>query len=224
MKLIRSKNDDFKKVSYSQTGEDLIIRFIFDILGVPHPSFLDIGAHHPRYLNNTAVFYDAGSRGVNVEPDPELFKQFPRERPKDNNLNIGISDKEGVADFYIMSEPTLNTFSKNEAEKYQKDGYAIDRVIKVNTKSINTVLHNTLRLAPDFMNLDAEGINLDILKTMDFKKFEPKVICVETISFSRTGRGVKDQELINYIIDKGYMIYADTYINSIFIKERLWRK
>jgi hypothetical protein len=60
----------FEKKSFSQSGEDLIIDFIFNALGISRPSYIDIGAHHPYYLNNTAIFYLRGARGINIEPDP----------------------------------------------------------------------------------------------------------------------------------------------------------
>ncbi|MFM6249337.1 MAG: hypothetical protein ACKPEQ_09345, partial [Dolichospermum sp.] len=63
-------NKDSKHISYSQCGEDLIINFIFNNLGIINPSYLDIGAHHPTYLSNTYSFYRKGCQGVCVEPDP----------------------------------------------------------------------------------------------------------------------------------------------------------
>ena len=70
----------YAKKSYSQCGEDLIVRYIFDVLRIEHPSYLDIGAHHPFFLNNTALLYEEGSRGVNVEADPQLIHSFYKER------------------------------------------------------------------------------------------------------------------------------------------------
>jgi hypothetical protein len=66
-------NSKFEKKSFSQTGEDLIVEFIFNDIGVDYPSYIDIGAHHPYYLNNTQIFYLKGCRGINIEPDPSLF-------------------------------------------------------------------------------------------------------------------------------------------------------
>jgi hypothetical protein len=94
-----------KKSSYSQSGEDLIISFIFDTLRIKKPSYIDIGAHHPYFISNTALLYENGSRGINIEPDPVLFKKINKVRKKDINLNFGIGEKESVMDFYIMHPP-----------------------------------------------------------------------------------------------------------------------
>src|SRR5688572_17355247 len=97
-KIINNSSDEseYRKISYSQSGEDLIIKYIFDNLGISQPSYFDIGAHHPFFLSNTALFYSLGCRGINVEPDPSLFTPFKDKRKEDINLNIGISSSEGT--------------------------------------------------------------------------------------------------------------------------------
>ncbi len=60
------------QVTYSQFGEDLIVRYLFDSLGIARPTYLDIGANHPKFSGNTFGFYKRGSRGVLVEPNPRL--------------------------------------------------------------------------------------------------------------------------------------------------------
>lgn len=226
-KYFRSKehnNDPWAKKSYSQSGEDLIVKFIFDNIGIKKPSYIDIGAHHPFYLSNTALFYSLGSRGINIEPDPVLFNEFLNHRKQDINLNYGISEKEGNQDFFLINEPALNTFSKSEAENYIKEGqYFIKETVKVKVFEIQQVISKYSNgKFPDFLSLDAEGIDELVLKSIDYNKSSPLVICVETITFSTSGNGVKNQELINYIESKDYLLYADTNINSIFVKKEMW--
>lgn len=122
LSLVRQKENRYRKNSYSQSGEDLIVRYIFTQLGIAKPSYIDIGAHYPYYLSTTALFYEAGSKEINIEPDPVLYKAFIQNRSKDVNLNVGISDTISVLDFYIINNPVLNTFSKQEAENYYKEG------------------------------------------------------------------------------------------------------
>jgi hypothetical protein len=92
--------------TYSQCGEDVIATTVFDMLGIAHPNYLDIGAHHPHFLSNTYLFYRDGSSGVNVEPDPQLHDKFISTRPRDMNLNIGVRPRPGQLDLYIMSPRT----------------------------------------------------------------------------------------------------------------------
>ena len=221
-----STENQYKKLSYSQCGEDLIMKHIFDGLGIKTPSFIDIGAHHPYYMNNTALFVENGSRGINIEPDPVLFSQFPLHRKSDINLNIGISDKEDVQDFYIISTPTLNTFSKETAEEYERDGrHRIIAKKKIKTNSIsNIITQYSYGKFPDLLSLDAEGVDELIIHSIDFEQNCPTVICIETITFSESGNGQKNQEIINFIESKGYLYYADTNINSIFVLKNKWSK
>jgi len=77
------KVPNFRKLwtkSYSQCGEDLIVNYVFGALNIKKPSYIDVGAYHPQHLSNTALLYERGSRGVNIEPDPKLFRYFLRRR------------------------------------------------------------------------------------------------------------------------------------------------
>lgn len=214
----------FVKRSYSQSGEDLIMKFIFDTIGINKPSYIDIGAHHPFHINNTAIFYKLGSRGINIEPNPESIKLFKKSRQKDINLNIGIGLKEGNLDYYKLSASSLNTFSKEAAEEYQKEnGYKIigKEKIKISTlKNIIEIYHNGI--FPDFLSLDVEGMDDEILHSINYKSNYPIVICVETISFSEKGKGIKNDNIISFLEQQGYIVYADTYINTIFVKKNKW--
>ena len=77
---------------------------------------------------------------------------------------------------------------------------------------------------PDFLNVDAEGVDELIIKSIDFKKKSPIVICIETLSFSDSRNGKKNYELIRFIESCNYTLYADTNINCIFVKKEYWNK
>lgn len=222
--LTPTRKPPYYKVSYSQAGEDILIDYIFKARKIANPSYLDIGAHHPKMFSNTALFYSRGSRGINIEPDPILFQAFEKDRKKDINLNIGIANQASVLDFYQFNAATLNTFSKEEAERMQvEEGIELQNVIKIPVDTLNNVLKkNYGGKIPDFISLDVEGLDLAILKSIDFNQHRPKVICVETISYSTVGRGVKSNEIIDFVCSKGYINYADTNINTIFVREDFW--
>lgn len=225
-RVLNSVDDKYKKISFSQCGEDLIVKFIFDCLGIDHPTYIDIGAHHPYYISNTALFYKNGCRGINVEPDPTLFKEFLKYRKEDKNLNIGISNINSELDFYIISSPALNTFSKEEASKYAQEGnYTIKSIEKIKVKTLKNVLDDCSNgVFPQYLSIDAEGVDDIIIKEIDFENNYPIVICIETISFSTSGKGIKNRELIEYIENKGYLLYADTHINTILVRNESWFK
>ncbi|MEO8068475.1 MAG: glycosyltransferase [Flavobacteriales bacterium] len=228
-KRVRGRGVKDHQISYAQCGEDLIIAHVFRALGIDRPFFMDIGAHHPKYLNNTYFFYKQGATGVNIEPDPHLIKSFDSVRPKDTNLNFGVTDEPGerVADLHIFNTPTLNTFSKEEAAHVAATDprQRVVSVEKIRIRNVNEVLadHASKRRI-DLLSMDVEGLDEKLIMVWDFSRYKPLVICLETISYSATGRGVKNEAVIRHIADQGYLLYADTNVNSIFVLESEWRR
>lgn len=187
--------------------------------------YLDIGAHHPFHLSNTALFYEKGFNGVCIEPDPILFKKIQKYRKRDICLNIGVGleEREIEADFFIMSSRTLNTFSREQAIEYEAYGnQKIEEVRKISLQHINCILKQFSR-KPNFVSLDVEGMDYKILKTFDFKRYRPEVFCLETLTYTEDQTERKITEIIDLMDYNGYMVYADTYINTIFVDELVWK-
>ena len=225
LRSLRSAAGQDCRRSWAQCGEDLIAAFALGSLGIRAPSYLDIGAHHPTYLNNTYAFYLAGARGVNVEADPTLIAAFRKQRPGDVTLNIGIGPQPGTMDLYVMSVPSLNTFSAAEAQRYaSRHGVKIERVIPVEVKRFDEVVDRHLGKAPDFVSLDVEGWDLPILRSIDFDRYRPHLLCVETITYSTTGQGQHVEEIDELLTGSGYLKYADTHINTLYVSEASWRR
>ena len=224
LQRLRRRLGDSGRSSYSQCGEDMIARFVFDALKIARPSYVDIGAHHPTYLNNTFAFYEAGSQGVNIEPDPDLFARFPAERPRDTNLNIGIGDRAGELEFYVMSARTLNTFSADDAKAAASGGRArIERTLTLPVRPVAEVMATQFpQAAPDFLSLDVEGLDLAILRAWDFGRWRPRVACVETIRYDGGRHAGQTTEIAELLADHGYFVYADTHINKIFVDKAVW--
>ncbi len=203
--------------SYSQYGEDNIILLMIGLYKIQNPMYMDIGAHHPFRLSNTALLYKQGIRGTNIEPDPLLFKAFVKERKYDQNLNIGIHENEGEVIFYQFEKSEFNTFSKSAADQIEKNGIRMTGEIQVKVYTYNHVVEKYLAGAtPDILFCDAEGLDDIIIKSIDYKRFGPKIICVETYTY---GIGSKDNDIINFLVSKDYSIHADTFVNTIFIKK-----
>ena len=154
-----------KKTSYSQCGEDLLVQYIFNLRNISNPSYLDVGANDPFYLSNTALFYEQGCRGINIEANPALIRSFIKARPEDVNLNIGIGQKETIMDFYVMNDPTLSSFSAKECEKYIETGkYHIISTLKIKISTIQKILEEFNNgIFPDFLFLMfSSNISLEV--------------------------------------------------------------
>jgi FkbM family methyltransferase len=211
------------KTSYAQCGEDLILQQLFSALGIRTVIYLDVGAHHPTYLSNTYLFYESGGHGVCVEPDPVLFKEFAKKRPNDINVNCGVGTAQGLAEFFVMSENTLNTFSKAEAERYESYGkHRIEEVISVELRTIGDIVETHFVKRPNLVSLDVEGMDYQILQSLDFRTFRPEVLCLETLTYTENKTERKLTEIISLMQANGYIVYADTYINTIFVDAAAW--
>ncbi len=214
-------------VSYSQCGEDLLVSRAFRSLGIPKPTYLDVGAYHPILLSNTYLFYRRGCCGTCVEPDPLLFAKIQRLRRRDTCLNVGVgTGNETHADLYIMSARILNTFSKEEAERCQSYGnHKIEQVIKIPLLNINNMIRKCFPLScPNYVSLDVEGWDFAILQSLDFSLFRPQVFCVETITYTEDNSERKMTEIMDFMGDNEYFTYADTYINTVFLDRVAWQK
>jgi FkbM family methyltransferase len=221
-KFKRTFTDIYKRETYSQMGEDLIIASIFDSIKIDNPTWMDIGAHDPSHRNNTYLLYKKGCRGINIEPNPKLYNELVRKRPKDINLNLGISKYDGTMNYFELDQDILNTFDEEEANRCVGLGHKIIRETPVTVKTIDTVLKQLQIEFPTLLSLDCEGLEEVILQSHDFTTTYPQVICLETVQFGKyISPDRKKMDLINYVISMDYLLFADTYINSIFIHNSL---
>jgi FkbM family methyltransferase len=212
--------------TYSQAGEDAVLSFLFADKKINKVSYLDIGTSKPDICNNTFLFYIKGNRGVCVEADKTLVPYIQKLRPHDKVINAGVavSDK-AEADFYIFDISSISTFDKDEAERRQGHGtYKIKEVVTVPLTSINNIIKQNFETFPDFLSIDIEGLDLEVLKSLDFDKFPIPVICVETCTYSENHVRPKDHSIAELVTSKGYEIYADTYINTIFVNKNWFYK
>jgi len=209
--------------SYSQCGEDLIIRFLLNSIGIERPTYIDLGAHHPTYLSNTKLLYLCGCRGINVEANPALITSFRRHRRRDLNLNVGIVAEEHdgeTVDFYVMNVPAMSTFSLDEVRRLEAEtAIRLAKTIPIAVRGVSSVLKQYCDSRfPDLLTVDIEGTDALVVPAIARApvSLRPSVICIETLTYSESGTATKRSDLIEAIVKSGYDVYADTYINTIF--------
>jgi len=197
--------------SYSQNGEDLVID---KLLGVKEKGFyVDIGAYDPTRFSNTKRFYLRGWSGINVEPNKNRFENFAKHRTRDINLNVGIGMVSGYIKFYEMFPNTLSTFSAESVKNYQKQGFRLISETKVKVLSLRHILKKYAEDKEiDFLSVDTEGFDLEVLKSNDWKSYRPKVICIE----SSVPGSSNLEEGGKFLLKIDYRKVLDNGINSIF--------
>ncbi|HNW90496.1 MAG TPA: FkbM family methyltransferase [Bacteroidales bacterium] len=207
--------------TYSQAGEDAVLTFLFADKKKLSLTYLDIGTNEPDTCNNTYLFYTRGNRGVCVEADKTLIPKIKNIRPEDKVIHAGVSVSEmKEADFYIFDIKGISTFDKGEAERRIAGGtYKITRVDRVPLMTINQLIKENFDTYPDLLSIDIEGLDLDVLKSLDFEKYPIPVICAETCAYGENHIRPKDKSIESFLVAEGYEIYADTYINTIFVNK-----
>jgi FkbM family methyltransferase len=201
--------------SFSQNGEDVIIH---KMLGNKKKGFyVDVGANDPLRFNNTMYFYVRGWKGINIEPDFNCFKKIEKERPRDINLNLGIGSSDSKLILYRFKTNTLSTFSKEEAKKFQKQGYKLIDSQKVKIKKLSEILKKYLkRNKIDFMTIDTEGYDKKVLLSNDWSKYRPRVICIESVKHLIKKLG-KDTGLESFLVKAGYKKQFDNGLNCFYV-------
>ncbi len=187
--------------------------------------YVDIGAHHPMRFSNTYFFYKQTWNGINIDAKPGSMALFKKIRPRDINLEFAISDKKEVLNYYIFNEPALNTFSKELAEeRHGKDGYFIKSIVKIETVTLTEVLDRYLPVNQkiDFLSIYVEGLDYQVLKSIDFDKYKPKVILIEMLSSCL--ENVLNNEIVSFLKSKNYILFAKTFHTVVFIKHDIYYK
>ncbi len=164
-------------ISYAQNCEDVLLNRLFP---ADHRGFyVDVGASHPTTGSVTAHFYDQGWRGINIEPSCS-FEHLVHARPRDVNLQLAISDQPGSATFHEFPEaPGLSSFSSELADvAVAKFGFRCVRR-PVAKATLAQVCREHVKGQIDFMTIDVEGHEREVLAGADFRQFRPRVVVVE---------------------------------------------
>lgn len=209
--------DVYSIKSYSQEGEDMILRRFFDDksrIGF----YVDVGAHHPKRFSNTYYFYKLGWNGINIEPNPDVKDLFSRLRGRDINLHYGVSSDEGSMKYFIFDEPALNSFDhKLVGSRLETTSYKVISTKDIIVKRLDSILNEHMpNRKIDFMTVDVEGLDLDVLKSNDWNRFRPTIVIIESL-----GTSVQDAlktEAAVFMNSNGYELCAKTY-NSLIFKE-----
>ena len=209
------KNNFFiKKKTYSMDGEDL---FIDNFFKNKRGLYVDVGAYHPLELSNTYLLHKRKWEGINIDINSLSIEYFNFLRPNDINLNLGVTKKNSTKTIYFQKKKSpLNTLNLTHAKKIFSNKF---KKKKIKTKTLTTILDKTRFKGKeiDFLNIDTEGNDLEVLQSLDFKKYIPKLICVELIDhFNPDQKKIKKHKIYKFLINKKYKLVWSGYFSHIF--------
>jgi FkbM family methyltransferase len=209
--------DKFVNLSFSQEGEDLILARYFE--NKAKGFFIDIGAHHPKKYSNTYKFYKTGWRGINVDAMPGSMEVFKAIRPDDINLEVPVSDVNTTLTYFIFNETALNTLDPDEAKlKNEIDGYNIVREVELETVRLEELLSKYLPnniTQIDFLTVDVEGLDLQVLKSNDWIKYRPELVLVEELRADLETVMLKSP-VFAYMKEQEYSLICRSYNTSFY--------
>ena len=208
----------FPKKSYSIFGEDLFIQNYFK--NKPKGFYVDVGCYHPLQGNNTHLLYKKGWSGINFDINHYSIKLFNFLRKRDLNIHSGISRKKSKLTMYYRKEINmLNTLDEKIAKVHFRNGYK-KKNIQVNT--LNLFLSKKLKKLNkiDFINIDVEGYELDVLKSLNFTTYKPQLICIEIHNIKKmydtNYKYLESNDVYNYLINKKYKVIWKNKYSFIF--------
>lgn len=206
---------------YSQSGEDIILASIFRQKA--RGFYVDVGAHHPTRYSNTRLLYKKGWRGINIDANPYSIELFRRQRPKDINLASGVAENSGEITYWAFSDPAVNTFSGDEAQRWLgKPWIKLLGKEKVRVAPLKEILrrHLPAGMGIDLLNVDTEGLDLQVLRSNDWILYSPDVVVVEDAEFSPDYP--QKSAIYRFLRNRRYKLYAFTAISLIFVRENYY--
>lgn len=197
-----------KKNTYADCGEDL---FIFKQFKKKRGFYVDVGCHHPTKLNNCHLLYEKGWRGINIDLNKISIQLFDFVRKEDVNINSAVSLKrKKIKFFYDKLLSPYNSLNKHKDLKFSK---------LINSNRLTNIIEKTRfkNRKIDFLSIDVEGKELEVLKSLDFKIYKPKFICVEIWGLTKNIKFDLSKNLAyKFLIKKNYKIVFNKKENYIF--------
>lgn len=206
--------DRYAVKSYSQEGEDMVLRRIFE--KVDTGFYVDVGAHHPQRFSNTYFFYKKGWSGINIDAMPGCMNLFNFIRPRDINLEVAVSKERKEMTYYLFNEPALNTFDEKLASERTNDTYHVVKKQKIFTKTLKEILSDNLSYNNkiSFLTIDVEGLDLEVVQSNDWDIYRPEYVLVE--AYGANFSELQSSELYKFMINQKYDFFGKTILTIIF--------
>ena len=224
--FLNQKIRSIKKIkkSYSSNSVDLIINELFK--NKQKGIYIDVGCNHPFIGNNTYKLFKKGWSGINIDLDYTFIDSFNFYRPDDYNLQIGVSDKNGEQEMYYHHERSaINTLDVKRSSK---------SILKKNIKTLtlNNIIENSKfkNRQIDYVSIDVEGYELNVLKGFDLNKYKPKALSIEYIDtkmikeeyYHQNINNILNSDLYKYITNYGYHFVNWLHSDLIFVSTEVY--
>ena len=172
------------RLSYSQFGEDLVVRSHFADFDNSIGRFIDVGAFHPFIFSNTMLLSQLGWRGINIDCDPVKIARFEKLRPKDVNICTAVADAPRQMFYLEYPKGVTDRTADSEQNPLSVCGETPTKVSRVRATTLTHVIEQSVFRGQHFhyLNVDCEGQDSSVLKGLDFSRYSPDLITVEALT------------------------------------------
>lgn len=206
LKIKRIDQRPRKRAGYTQNEEEL---YITNALSrIKNGRFLDIGAYDGKTFSSTRRLWELGWTGVYVEPAPDVLPALRKNAGENCQiLPVAIGTTNGKMTFYSSNGDMVGSLSQTHADMWSSSINFTSRVVDVITVD---ELESRVGTNFDFIGIDVEGINLDVFNQFDWKKWNPKCICIEYESHK--------EYMTRVMRTAGYTLVYTSAENLVFVK------
>lgn len=207
------------RLSWSQFGEDLVAR---DILGLERGFYVDVGCNDPRRWSNTYLFYMHGWTGLLIDGNQHLIDACRKLRPADTAVCCLMGEKEGEGEIAIYDEHALSSaVDSHNADRRSKAKLIEKRCVPI--KTLTGVLEQySAPAAFDFLSIDVEGMDLAVLRGLDFHRYQPRLIAVEDADFDPVDP--HKSAIVEFLVGHGYRLYSHIHPTLFFVAKGVQSK
>ncbi|MEM6522213.1 MAG: FkbM family methyltransferase [Bacteroidota bacterium] len=200
-----------RRISYSFTGEDMIMSSLLKKSITDNGFYVDVGCNHPIHLSNSYSFYRLGWRGICIDANRELIKKYKWYRPRDKAIFSLVSNSQEQLLYYHLTNDVLSTVNRQNLESFLSQGQKIVKKELIQPQSLNSILKKAdCPEEFDFLSIDVENHDWSVIQSIDLNLFKPKLIIIELDP---------ERYLIEFLTKYGYVLKGSVLKNSYFWRE-----
>ncbi|MDB5273724.1 MAG: hypothetical protein JWO58_2091 [Chitinophagaceae bacterium] len=206
------------RISYAHTGEDRIIDALLKPIITQKGFYVEVGCNEPIFISNTFTLYKKGWTGLCIDANETLIKKYARLRPRDRAIAALVSDEKTTRDYFVYTNNVLSSTEQMNIDVKKEPGFEWVETKQLQTETLTELLDRCK--APfsfDLLSVDAEEHDLQVLKSLDFTKYSPKLIVVESETMDPAHP--QNDLIFQFVTSKGYSFEGSVLKNLYFLKK-----